>query len=267
MLKIIANSTALQRSRQVFYHIEGGTPFVIEGYSIYNVSLKNGGIGGRLNRNQYIVGFQSIGEYTAPPIIGSETIIATDALGDTAELEINTLTAIGLLADVIKREMNLEDDQVFIYNQEFIIPPDDRLYISVRTASVKPFANNNEYVVNGNDLDSVQFSNFSSLVDINVMSKSEEALTRKEEVILALNSDYSFEQQDTNLIYIPKIPTQFVDIPDIEGGSRLFRFVITVNIHYSERKTSSTKCFDNFNGVRIGLESGQQFILGISEGE
>lgn len=253
-LQIVANSTAIQRNTKTYYHVFGGEPTIdVFGHPIYRVAIKDGGAGGSISSREYFGGTSGI--YTSPPNVGRDILIATDSAGNTKELEINTLSPIGLLADIIKTEMSLENDQVFLYNQEFNIPPDERLYVILRAASVKPFSNNNEHEPNGDNVDSIQFASFSSLIDITLMSKSDEALLRKEEVILALNSDYSLSQQDANLIYVPKLPTQFVDVPDIEGGGRLFRYVITLNIHYTESKILKSKFYDKFENVQVAYRN------------
>lgn len=219
------------------------TPFVGSGGTgPYTYSVLPGGVGGTIN---------SEGLYTAPFAKGTDIIQAEDALGETATKDIAVLYPLGLLCDVIKSELNLASDQVYIYNQKFAIPPDNRLYIAVEVGTVKPFSNVIRPAENGAGLDAEQYANFVSSHDINIMSSSDEALNRKEEVLMSFVSHYSQRQQAANSFHIAPLSSQFNNLSDLEGELIPYRFNISINLSYMTRKVQSTEFFENFNEPNV----------------
>lgn len=158
--------------------------------------------------------------------------------------------ALHLFCDVIRYQMDLADDQVYIYNQKINIPTDSRLYIAVGVLVVKPFGNSNVPISTAG-LDELQSANFLANLSVDVFSKGTDALTRKEEVILALNSTYSKSLQQTYGFYIAKHSSSFVNLSAIEGSIIPYRFNLGVNIQYKITKQQPIDYYDNFDKTII----------------
>lgn len=154
-----------------------------------------------------------------------------------------------ILCDIIKNIMGLTDQQIFIYNQNFKIPETSGLFVVVQYNTSQIYANNNEF------LDATQEELLTTQTredyTINVMSKDDTARTRKEEVILALNSNYSKNQQELYQFKIGRITGSFTNVSELEGAAVINRFALPVSLlaHYS--KTLSTDYYETFTNSII----------------
>lgn len=189
------------------------------------------------------------GLYTSGNLSGIDTIEVTDSTPVTpltAQATIAVLSPVQLFCDVIKKEMGLASDQVHLWDQKFQIPNDSRLYITVGVLTCKPFANSNQSMSVGSTLVELQSTNFLATLSIDVQSRSLTALDRKEEVILALNSNYAKQQMELNGFYIAPISTAFVDISQVDGAAIPYRFNISTNIQYKVVKSKPIEYYDEY---------------------
>ena len=148
--------------------------------------------------------------------------------------------------------MDLENDQVYLWDQKVIIPKDYRLYIAVEVLSCKPFANNNEFQSNGTSLSSV---NMQATLSVDIFSRGPSARDRKEEVILALMSNYAQSQQEANSFYVGKLSPTFTNLSNIDGAAIPYRFNISVNIQYFVIKSKAVPYYDDFENVEVTTEA------------
>lgn len=210
----------------------------------YTYAVAPGGVGGTIN--------SSTGEYTAPSTgQGEDTIVVTDSLAATAEATIDVCLPIQLLCDIIQREMELQQGQVYLWDQKINIPIDDQLYIAVAVISCKPFANTTKFDSSG---DAIQSVNMSALVSIDILSRGPDARDRKEEVLLALKSIYSQSQQEINSFYIGTISTDFVNLSEVDGAAIPYRFNISVRMQYFFRKSKAVPYFEEIDDVEVTSE-------------
>ena len=161
-------------------------------------------------------------------------------------------TPLQLLAEVIRNQMSLTDDQVYLWDQKINIPTDSRLYVAVSSSTPKPFGNSS--VINSAGME-LQSANFQALVGIDILSRSNEALLRKEEVILALGSIYSQQQQQINSFYIAKQSVGFVNISEIDGQAIPYRYNILISIQYMVQQSRAGSYFDNFATPQVVVEA------------
>ena len=98
-----------------------------------------------------------------------------------------------ILADIITHDLTLDPKRVILYSQNYYAPKDNNMYVIISTRQAHILANTNNYNKNDNTeiKGVVSFSN----LDIDITSKSREAMERKEEVIMALTSCYSLQIQ------------------------------------------------------------------------
>lgn len=245
-LQLLKNSGAVAAGLQVPCAGSGGNPFAAPAEP-YNFQVLAGGAGGTIS---------SAGLYTAPTVIvppagnssspAVDTIVVTDGSGAMARSFIAVCTPLQLVCDIIRREMGLSMDQVYLYNQKVNIPTDSRLYIAVGVVYDRMFGNNVSYDGTGDDLQAVQSSNIAAQVSIDIFSRGPDALNRKDEVVMALKSVYSAQQQNFNSFGIFGIPTQFLNVSNEDGAAILYRFNITMTVHYFVVKKKSVPYFDTF---------------------
>lgn len=239
-LALLQNLTAIAPKVQTPFSATGGTP-------PYTFSVLPGGAGGTID--------PSSGLYTAPqavnngpdPALSQDTIQVTDSLAAQAQAVINVCSPLMLVRDIIVSEMGLSDDQAWLYQQKFDVPSDSRLYVSIGVLSNKPFGKSTRTGADGESAD--QSANWAATLSIDIFSRSTEALNRKEELILALNSLYAQTQQEANGFYIAKLPTAFVNVTDEEGSALVYHFNMSLVVQYSVTKSKPVAYYDDFPDV------------------
>lgn len=188
----------------------------------------------------------STGVYTASRNTGIAVVEVVDSLGARARAGVTICSALTLICDIIKTSMELESDQVFLWDQKFNIPDDQRLYVTIGILSCKPFANTREYVPITGGLEELLSVNMQATLSVDIFSRGPDARDRKEEILLALGSTYSQQQQERFGFYVAPIPNGFVNLSAIEGAAIPYRFNISVNVQYQISKTPSVDYYDDF---------------------
>lgn len=228
-----------------------GTTAIIEivgGIPPYDVKVLSGGAGGVLTAID-------VGKYyyTAPSIIPNDpryamdTIEATGHDGETAELQVDILIVEQLVADIIQKELELDDDQVIIGNERFDPPNDNRLYATVLLSDGKPLSNRNKNEAVGDDLVEVQGITMREMLTINIMSSSIEALSKRYEVVMALKSNYAKRSMEANSFSIGQIPTTMANVSELEGASIPYKFNISTFVTFAIQKVKAVEFFDQHN--------------------
>lgn len=147
-----------------------------------------------------------------------------------------------VIVDILKQEMCLADDAVWVRNQNVLIPNDTGLYIIVGMRESYPIANVTKMttVQNGNDVDAYQVCEITQreIIQIDIVSRSNAALLRNWEVTAALQSFYSQQQQELNNFKIFRIPRSFVDSSESEGPAQLNKYSISIACFVWYRKTT-----------------------------
>lgn len=208
----------------------------------YTYSVQANGAGGTIN--------PSTGAYTAPadfksnPITNIDTIIVMDSLGNSATAQILIGSYLLLFCDIVSHELGIPRDRVYLWDQKIMQPTDFGMYVAVSVGRAKPFGN--VYRFNSTTNTNDQFVAMQAMLDIDVISRGPDARDRKEEVILALASQYSQQQQTTNGFYIGTISKEFVNLSYVDGAAIPYRYRISVNMQYPYRKISSSQYFDTF---------------------
>lgn len=225
------------------------------GVEPYVYSVTSGGAGGAVNA--------STGLYTAPLVINPDprksrdTIVATDANGDTAEVSIRVTDAFGLLCEIIEREMALPPGRVYWWDQKINKPADSDIYVVVSMMSCKPFGNTARPASSVSGLDAIQSINMQATVNIDIISRSTEAFRRKEEVLLAVKSLYSEAQQERNSFSIGQLPpgSQFVNLSELDGDAIPYRYNITLNMQYFVTRVKPVPYFDEFAAPSVTTDA------------
>ena len=171
-------------------------------------------------------------------------------------------TAIDYLRDIIATEMNLAEDRVNIYNTKFNIPNDKYLFIGVEYKFSKIFGSKSE----GADVTSIfkekQGLNTQEHYAIIIFSRGTDALTRKEEVVMALGSVYARQQGDTYGFRVARI-APITDVSAVEGGAILYRFEVDVVMLCRYEKIKSIPWYGTFPG-EVTIANGETVTETIS---
>jgi hypothetical protein len=150
-----------------------------------------------------------------------------------------------IICDIIEHELDLDDGQVMVYNQQFLAPTTNGLFVVVGYVGGKAIGNNSEVTDEEAGISETQSISMYEMVQIDLMSIDSSARQQKEEVIMALNSDYAQKIMELNNIQISKIPGQFNDISGVEGVAILTRFTMTIGILAVYTKNSTIDYYDD----------------------
>lgn len=145
-----------------------------------------------------------------------------------------------LVCDIITNELGIDEDRVVVYGLDYEAPKDDNLFVVVSTKTLNVLANINKY----NKTTDKEDKSVSSFIDINIelTSKNREAYEKKEEAIMALTSTYSIQQQEKYGFRLFR--GTITDLTFVEGGSSLYRFLISCRATNVKNKSTSVDFFD-----------------------
>lgn len=159
-----------------------------------------------------------------------------------------TREPIKVIRDILKSELSLQDSQIMLPNQKWDISLSPGLYVVLDYASAGVAVANNNYADNAmSGMSEVQEVVMHHLVQIDAMSMDESARTRKEEIIMALASNFSKQAQDANNLQIARIPFGFVNLSGLEETTMLNRYSMTIAVTSLYRKVKAlTSYYDTF---------------------
>lgn len=149
-----------------------------------------------------------------------------------------------VLCDIIQHELALADGKVMVYNQSFLAPTTEGLYVVLGYIGGKAIGNTAEVTDETTGINETQNVSMLEMVQIDLMSIDLSARLNKEQVILALHSDYAQKVMELNRMQIARIPGQFNDVSSVEGHAILTRFVMTINVLSVYTKTKAVDYYD-----------------------
>ena len=158
-------------------------------------------------------------------------------------------TALDFIRDIIVKEMKLDPERVNIFNQAWKIPTYEGLFILVDSkGSPKTIANRSaQSNIYGVGYSEVQSVNTQEIISINIMSRDNEAVLRKEEILMAINSIYAQQVQEENSFRIANI-SPITNLSDLEGSAVLTRFEVSLVVFSWFYKTKTVDYYDSFTG-------------------
>jgi hypothetical protein len=159
----------------------------------------------------------------------------------------DTREPIKVVADVIKAELGLADEQIMLAYQPYTIPENRGLFVSLREIGPsKVIANINTPATNEPGVTEIQETTIRHLIQIDILSFNSEARTRKEEVVMALNSVKAQQEMELNLMQFGRVTSDLVDASSLEETQFVNRFTMTIAVTALHRKTKTITYFDQF---------------------
>lgn len=237
-----SNLSALVARNSTSFGASGGT-------APYTYSVLPDGAGGSID--------SSSGMYTAPdsesfdPAKAYDTVQVTDNAALTATKKILVAPPYRLLCHILQTQMGLAEDRVYLWNQKILEPKDNGIYIPVKMLWAKPFGNTKSYDSSGPGVDEVQTTFMQATMSIDIISRGMEALYRKEEVLMAIQSDYSEQIQEANAFSLAILPTSFINLAQLDGTAIPYRFNLSVVMTYKQTKQQATDYFNDFSALNI----------------
>ena len=166
---------------------------------------------------------------------------------------------INLLVKLVKEQLDLDNNHVVTYNQRIPIPPDDGVFIAIGIKGEKLYGTTTKYVQSTIPnpqlnqpqipvLNEVLTQNTQEIYSIQIMSRNNDARSRRHEIVFALNSTQAEQMQEKYGFKIANQPVTFTDVSMGEGASRLTRYAITFNVLSAYSRINPVNYYDSFAG-------------------
>ncbi len=161
-----------------------------------------------------------------------------------------------IIIDILTEEMQLDPKTIWLRDQNRKIPDDKTMFLVVGLIDAHPMSNvtymKEETVASVTTQHEINEVMMQEFIEIDIMSRNNDALLRKWEVVAALQSFYAQQQQELNNFKIFRIPGTFVNTSGAEGGSNINRYSITATCFVWYRKDKILKSplgdyYDDFN--------------------
>lgn len=133
-----------------------------------------------------------------------------------------------LIVNILAEEMQLSAGQIWIRYQNRAIPPTPGLFVVVGMVDSQIMGNTTSLTFENSLPHQISEVMARETIQIDIMSRDSTALTRRAEVVMALQSFYAQQQMELNNFKIARIPQSFLNTSDAEGGSNLNRYSISV---------------------------------------
>lgn len=162
-----------------------------------------------------------------------------------------------LVIDIVKHELNLPDTYgndsdgniipcIAIGSQNVLLGTTDKLQVIVRSVYTKVLSNRSYEMPASSGITEKKQALYYDVIQIDFMSKNEEARVRRHELVQALKSIYSKYMCDKYCCRIYDIPEMMMNIGQIAGGSAINRWAIRFRISYMYEYTNSVDYYDAF---------------------
>lgn len=157
--------------------------------------------------------------------------------------------ALKSICRLLKDYLQLDDEHIYLYCNKWVIPKDGKLCVVVGTGQEIPYHSSTR--VEGLEEENTILS--TCTLNIDVFSINREALYRKNEILMALNTSEAQNLFSRYGFYVPKIPQSFNQVNELDGATLLTRYNISFNMFYKTSKkyksnyieTSDYKLFVN----------------------
>lgn len=138
----------------------------------------------------------------------------------------NNLTE-SIVVDIIRNQMGLVNNQIWIRDQNRKIPNDKGLYLIVGMTDARALSSKSSMITKDGDQVELGEVQFLENIQIDILSRSNDAINRRWEIPIALKSIYAQQKQEENFFKINRLSRSFVNSSLAEGGSQLNRFTLS----------------------------------------
>lgn len=163
-----------------------------------------------------------------------------------------------VIKDIILHELNLpvnygKDTRGFIIPSVYIYSPDthlgttDKIQICIQSVGSQIVSNNNSSKVIDGIFTEIQETIVKDSIQIDMISRSNEARLRRFEVVTALHSVYAQNKQDECAMKLFCIPGRLNQLNMIEGDANIYRYSMTVEILHKKEYTKTVDYYDKFS--------------------
>ncbi len=167
----------------------------------------------------------------------------------TAVPPVEPIKVIGM---AIQEQMALAEGAIMLGLENWEIPKDKGLFVSLAYGAEQVISNTNSNGVNAQG-EYCEYQDVVMLhqVDIDIMSFDSSARTRKEEILWAVQSYYAQELMEKYSMRLASIPGAFVPIQSLEPTKQLNRFQVTIMVNALHQNAKTTPYYDSLEDVLL----------------
>lgn len=150
------------------------------------------------------------------------------------------------ICKILQVQLGLTDEQIWIYNQKRNIPNDFGAYYVVSYLGQRIIGNIRKEVATENGL--MEYQSVHSLAEfrLDLFSRNPKVRDMRDQAIMALNSTYSQQVQESEGFQIGRNSFQVTNTSEVEGVAELSRYSISFNVTYMSETSRSIDYFDTF---------------------
>lgn len=151
------------------------------------------------------------------------------------------------ICQILQTQLNLTDNQIWIYNQKRNIPNDLGVYFVVNYLGQTVIGNIRKEVSTQQGLQECQSITNLATFSVDILSRSSQAREMRDLAIMALNSTYSQQIQEQYSFQIARNSFQVTNTSEVEGVAELNRYSISFNVTYMSETSKSIAYYDTFS--------------------
>ena len=133
-----------------------------------------------------------------------------------------------VIIDILVEEMGLSDQNIWIRNQNVVIPNNNELFLAVGMVDTQVMSVRNIPVDEASGLSEMQRITMRENIQIDIHSRDTTAILRRFEILAALVSVYSQQLQEQYNFKIMKIPTSFLNTSGTEGAENINKYSLII---------------------------------------
>lgn len=154
---------------------------------------------------------------------------------------------VSIVREIIKDQLSLTEDQIWIYNQRIKIPDTKGLFIAVSRLGSKVYANNSSYTGATEELVEDQFVSNLETISVDAISQDTSALEYYPDILMALRSTKAQKEAEKYGMRFDSIPFSTNDLSTPEGTSMIYRINISFPVYRTYYMSSTIDYYDSFS--------------------
>lgn len=154
---------------------------------------------------------------------------------------------VSIVREIIKDQLSLTEDQIWIYNQRVKIPDTKGLFVAVSRVGSKIYANNSSYIGNTTDLVEDQFVANLETISIDALSQDTSALEYYPDILMSLRSTKAQQEAEKYGMRFDSIPFSTSDLSTQEGTSMIYRINISFPVYRTYYTSRTIDYYDSFS--------------------
>lgn len=150
------------------------------------------------------------------------------------------------ICNILQTQLGLTADQIWIYNQKRDIPNDFGIYFVVNYLGQKIIGNTRREESTQEGLVEYQSVHNLASYSLHIFSRDSAVRNTVDQAIMALNSTYSQQVQETHAFQIARNSFEVTNTSEAEGVAELNRYTISFNVTYMSVTSKSIDYYDTF---------------------